>query len=121
MRAAEHTALPRDAGWPSVPPQQPVVRPHNEPLPMPGQPVQAHLQGLYPHFLADRQRLEYARPAHDLRVLFDPQCFADTLAALVLQLDASQRPADRQAARLLQGLLAERRALACCIHGLLKV
>ncbi|AIN59244.1 hypothetical protein O165_013515 [Pseudomonas soli] len=83
--------------------------------------MQAHLRELYPQHQAARLRLSYARPEHDLRNLYDPQCFTRALGSLMEQLLASQIPGDREAAALVQALLADRRTLGYCVNFLLKV
>ncbi|MDH1099766.1 hypothetical protein [Pseudomonas mosselii] len=103
---AADTAFPRSAG---------------ELLPMPGQPIQAHLRELYPQQLMERLRLSYASPEQELRALYDPQRFAATLDSLVRQLLDTQACQDRQAAVLLQALLADRHMLAYYVTLLLKV
>lgn len=103
---AADTALPRSAG---------------EPLSMPGQPVQAHLRALYQQQQMARLRLSYANPEHELRALYDPQRFATTLDSLAEQLLNTQAREDRQAAVLLQTLLADRHLLERYANFLLKV
>ncbi|MDH1631095.1 hypothetical protein [Pseudomonas mosselii] len=88
---------------------------------MPGQPVQAHLRDLYPQQQMARLRLSYAAPEHELRALYDPQRFATALGSLAEQLLNTQACEDRQAAVLLQALLADRRTLTCYANLLLKV
>lgn len=89
-----------------------------EPLPIPGQPVQAHLRELYPQYRMASLRLSYASPEQELRALYDPHRFAMTLGSLAKQLLSAK---ERQAAVLLQALLADRHALACYANLLLKV
>ncbi|QXH58439.1 hypothetical protein [Pseudomonas maumuensis] len=89
--------------------------------PMPGQPVRAHLRELYPQHQVQSLCLAYARPEQELRNLYDPQRFTHALGALVERLLTSQAPGDRQAAVLVQALLADRRTLERCVNFLLKV
>jgi type III secretion protein X len=83
--------------------------------------VQAHLRELYPQYQMVRLRLWYASPEQELSALHDPQRFAVTLESLAEHLLNSQRHDDRQAAVLLQALLAERHMLERYANLLLKV
>lgn len=111
-----------DHSWlPWAPADAARASPGCEALPRPRHPVKAHLRELYPQYQAARLRLAYARPEHDLRSLYDPQCFTRALGSLMEQLLASQIPGDREAAALVQALLADRRTLGYCVNFLLKV
>ncbi|WP_346655370.1 hypothetical protein [Pseudomonas sp. BW16M2] len=121
MRVIERAGQLHDLWLPSLAADTALPRSAGEPLPMPGQPVQAHLRDLYPQQQMARLRLSYATPEHELRALYDPQRFATTLGSLVEQLLNTQAREDHQAAVLLQALLADRHMLACYVTLLLKV
>lgn len=121
MSVIERAGQLPDLWLPSLAADTALPRPAGEPLPMPGQPVQAHLRELYPRHRMERLRLSYASPEQELHVLYDPQRFATTLDALAEQLLNTQARENRQAAALLQALLADRHTLACYANLLLKV
>ncbi|MDF9757601.1 hypothetical protein [Pseudomonas hunanensis] len=121
MSVIELAGQAHDFSLPWAPADAALAQPECDALPMPGQPLQAHLRELYPQHQAARLRLAYARPEHELRSLYNPQHFTRALGSLVEQLLASQAPGCPEAAALVQALLADRRTLECCVNVLLKV